>query len=291
METPPSYPVRPAHFDRTYLRWLIDSRAVNKIGADGVLLLTVIVLQEDQYRYSGPVDFWSGQLMHATGIASEDTLGRVRKRCVDAEFLSYEPGSRSKPARYWVLEPCTNSAPTPREVPQPCGTSEPTTADLRPLVRTMCGTSLPDPSPKGISADAESAGAAAPKKDKTRRAPPKEKKPRPRNPLFDSLAEVTGADVKLDGSHLGKAASLFAQATPPVSPDEVHDFAQHWRQAFAWAADAERQPTLSIGIIQNHMSEFRAWRKSHPRTLTLDRAPKGFTDFGRASPIERKPAA
>ncbi|QJW93097.1 hypothetical protein FTUN_0600 [Frigoriglobus tundricola] len=279
-----AYPKRPSHFDRTYLRWLIDARAVNQIGADGVLLLTVIVLQEDQCRYSGPVDFWSGQLMHATGIASEDTLGRVRKRCVDARLLNYEPGSRSKPARYWVAEPCANPAPTPREEPQPCSTSEPTTADLRPLVRTMCGTSLPDPSPKDISADAESASGAEPKKVRTRKAPPKEKKPRPRNLLFDALAEVTNADVALDGSLLGKVASNYAKAAPPVTPDEVRDFAQHWRQAFAWAADAECQPTLSIGILQKHMSEFRAWRKSRPRTPMLDRAPAGFPDFDRQPP-------
>ncbi len=76
----------------------------------------VIVQQEDKCRYAGPVDFWCGQLMHATGIASADTLGRVRKRCVEAGLLAYVPGSRSRAARYWVRVPDAevNSARTPR---------------------------------------------------------------------------------------------------------------------------------------------------------------------------------
>jgi hypothetical protein len=106
----------------------------------------------------------------------------------------------------------------------------------------------------------------------------KEKKPRPRNLLFDAIQTATGADREVDGSHIGKFAAMFAKATPPIAPEEVRDFASNWRSAFPWA-DAERQPLLTVGILGKHMTEFRVWRGRHAPPAPT--APTGPVDWGR----------
>jgi hypothetical protein len=99
-----TYPKRPAHFDPRFQQALIDRAAANTIGPAGCWLLTVIVNMEDRKRYEGPAAFWSHQLTTLLGV-SEDSLGRIRKRCVESGWLHYEPGAKAKAARYWVTVP------------------------------------------------------------------------------------------------------------------------------------------------------------------------------------------
>ena len=75
---------------------MIDRSAANTIGPDGFALLTVVVDRQDRNRQKyAAVDFWAGQLMMALGI-SEDTLGRVRRRCVEADGSITKPALRAR---------------------------------------------------------------------------------------------------------------------------------------------------------------------------------------------------
>jgi hypothetical protein len=88
-------------------------------------------------------------------------------------------------------------------------------------------------------------------------AEPAEKKPRPRNPMFDALAEVTGADPHVNGGQIGKVSALLSKASPPYSPDEVREFAKRWRELLPWAKPSEH-PRLSLGVIEKHIHTLRA---------------------------------
>jgi hypothetical protein len=143
-----TYPTRPKNYDREFYQALVDSEAVNAIGADGVVLLLAIMRKEDHHRWSRAIDYWNPQLMAATGLKSIDTLARVRDRCVDAGWLKYQPGSRSKPAVYWVCIPREVEPRTPREQPRSCGSSTANSRTVAAVPAAMCGTSIPSPLPK-----------------------------------------------------------------------------------------------------------------------------------------------
>lgn len=73
----------------------------------------------------------------------------------------------------------------------------------------------------------EAGGEVAPKKSKEEKPPPK---PRPRNLLFDAIAEVTGLDpsVKSNASLIGKVAASLAATDIPFTPEEVHKFGREY---------------------------------------------------------------
>lgn len=50
---------------------------------------------------------------------------------------------------------------------------------------------------------------------------PSGKKPRARDELFDAVAEITGADPKTTGSHIGKVCADLRKSEPPYTPAEV----------------------------------------------------------------------
>lgn len=99
------YPARPPHFDRLYLRLLVDCEAVRLVGTDGFFLLMLIAQWEDRLRYCRAVLTWNEELKSKLGNVSTDKLYRIRKRCVDAGFLHYEAGTKGTPGRYFVLVP------------------------------------------------------------------------------------------------------------------------------------------------------------------------------------------
>ena len=82
------------------------------------------------------------------------------------------------------------------------------------------------------------------------------KPPRPRNHLFDAVAEVTGADPSVSGSHIAKLAHALAKAEPAYTPDEVREFGRRFHEFCPWAADAGRsRPTINeiekyIGLLR-----------------------------------------
>lgn len=112
------------------------------------------------------------------------------------------------------------------------------------------------------------------------RAPPK--KPRPRNALFDALAEVTGSDATIPSKarQLGTMAAELAKADPPYSPEEVREFARRFHELCPWAAQANRaRPTP--GEVRNHIGLLRASEPEKPTPKPL----RPVLDFANAEPL------
>jgi hypothetical protein len=74
--------------------------------------------------------------------------------------------------------------------------------------------------------------------------------------LFDAIAEVTGTDAKVSGSHVGRIKSLLVKAEPPYTPEEVRDFGRRFYQLCPWAARDNRRPTL--GEIEKFIGKLRS---------------------------------
>lgn len=72
------------------------------------------------------------------------------------------------------------------------------------------------------------------------------KPPRPRNPLFDAIAEVTGLDPATAGGEIGKAASALSKSSPPYTPDDVREFGRRYWEICTYAKDSKTtMPTPS----------------------------------------------
>ena len=105
MDTSPTYPKREAVFSNKFCRILNRCEVAQQIGAEACWLLTVIVMTEDARRYGSAVTFYNGQLQTQCGFESENRLNRHRQRAVEAGWLHYEPGGKSRPGTYWVTIP------------------------------------------------------------------------------------------------------------------------------------------------------------------------------------------
>jgi hypothetical protein len=81
-----------------------------------------------------------------------------------------------------------------------------------------------------------------------------EKKDRPRNPLFDAVSEVTGADAKLVGSLIGKVSAALAEAG--YGPDDVRDFGRRYLDLCPWARGERTRPEPAE--LQKHIGKLRA---------------------------------
>jgi hypothetical protein len=84
--------------------------------------------------------------------------------------------------------------------------------------------------------------------------PTPEKKDRPRNPLFDAVSEVTGADAKLVGSLIGKVSAALAEAG--YGPDDVRDFGRRYLDLCPWARGERTRPEPAE--LQKHIGKLRA---------------------------------
>jgi len=80
---------------------------------------------------------------------------------------------------------------------------------------------------------------------KKRSKPPE---PRPRDSLFDAVAEVTGSDPKVSGSHVAKVCKNLRLADPPYTPEEVKEWAKHqtWQDGYPTLGYLEK----TIGIVR-----------------------------------------
>ncbi|WP_439629014.1 hypothetical protein [Gemmata sp.] len=266
---------RPQFFGCSFIRLLVKKTVANDLGPQAFTLLSVIVMTEDARGYSGSVGFYNPQLMPLIGATSEDTLDRVRKKCVEAGWLHYVPGGRrSGPGRYRVTIPAqhagTDDAPTDES--SSAGTlfrtgAEQNTEQTAEQTASKPRNLLPIPSPNPSAADSTSATVAieptptTPKKKSP--APQREKKPRPRDLLFDALAEATGTDPDGQASRIGMVAAALRKFSPPVTPDEVRTLAKRWRNLLPWAKP-ESHPRLTLTIIQNHIHTLRADGRAPP---------------------------
>lgn len=298
----PKYPKRPKNFAYKFCRLMAKTTLANELGTDACWLLTVIVMTEDARHYRGPVNFWNHQLMGVAGIGSAPALIRVRTRCVEAGWLTYTPGGNRRPATYHVVIPAglkgvkddtalgEDPADSPLESePDSVNASgtEPLTEPLTELegrggsinendTRTVNHGGItaeskrrssnpdPDPDPNTLAAAAPPREGESPSRGKKRNLPAE---PRPRNDLFDAVAEVTGSDPSLNGSIVGKVAAALAKAATPYTPAEVREFARRFHELCPWAAkDGRARPT--VPELQKNISRLRAGKpKAAPRPV------------------------
>jgi hypothetical protein len=163
-----AYPTRPKVFALKFVRLMIKKCVANDLGPQTFTLLAVVAATEDARGYTDAVSFFNEQLMPLVGAGSVDTLDRIRRKAVEAEWLSYAPGTKGKPGRYYVRVPDrhrgTDDAPTDED-PEPgfLRTGADESAEVAPgFLRTgaeatrgnvrkepegMCGTLLPVPGP------------------------------------------------------------------------------------------------------------------------------------------------
>ncbi len=85
-----------------YIKWLMQSGAVNEIGPDAFALLVAVVMTEDDIHYQRPPNFFNDQLSRQSGIGSEPALISARKKAIQAGLLLYEKGAKRRPGVYFV---------------------------------------------------------------------------------------------------------------------------------------------------------------------------------------------
>lgn len=101
-----SYPAseRKAYFAFRFTRLMAKTCVAQEVGPLGCWLLTTIAMTEDASRYRRAVTWYDHQLTPLLGC-SQDAMARARKKCVEAGWLHYEPGSKCKAGKYWVIVP------------------------------------------------------------------------------------------------------------------------------------------------------------------------------------------
>lgn len=99
---PKPYPQRPKLFALHYVRWLIDSGINVRIGPEGFALLVAVAMREDAIFYYRAPDYFNNQLLKDSGIGSDSTLNRVRKRLVKEGLLYYVKGEKGVPGTHFV---------------------------------------------------------------------------------------------------------------------------------------------------------------------------------------------
>lgn len=77
-----------------------------------------------------------------------------------------------------------------------------------------------------------------------------DKEPRPRDLLFDAIAQVTSTDPATAGPSIAKVKQVLLKAVPPYTPEEVLKFGASWP---AWK---DKPPTLwqlreQIGVVRS----------------------------------------
>jgi len=83
------------------------------------------------------------------------------------------------------------------------------------------GDAVPPDSEPATSGSASGTTADTPATPRKRGAKKRPAVPRPRDRLFDAVAEVTGLDPRLAGSKIGRVCSALREGDPPYTPEEV----------------------------------------------------------------------
>lgn len=96
------------------------------------------------------------------------------------------------------------------------------------------------------------------------------KPPKPRDDLFDAVAEVTGSDPKASGPHVAKVRHALARADPPYTAAEVREFGRRFGEFCPWGPDGGRgRPTL--GEVEKYIGQLRA-KPPPPQALPAGRS-------------------
>lgn len=88
---------------------------------------------------------------------------------------------------------------------------------------------------------------------------PRPEKARPRNELFDAIAEVCALDPATAGGMIGKVAASLAGADPPYTADDVRHFARRFHELCTWAVrDTPPRLRPTAGEVQKYIGGIRA---------------------------------
>lgn len=112
--------------------------------------------------------------------------------------------------------------------------------------------------PKGNSSSSSSSSTTSPNGEvvNTSASPSEAVQKRPRDLLFDSIAEATGLDPATSGGLIAKVRKALAGAEPPYAPEDVRSFARDfWRHCPYAARDGRERPTpneieKNIGLVR-----------------------------------------
>lgn len=75
--------------------------------------------------------------------------------------------------------------------------------------------------------------------------------------LFDAIAQVTGSDPHVTGSHIGKLRAKLATASPPYTPEDLREFARRFHEFCPWAAKDQRV-YATLGELEKNIGKLRA---------------------------------
>lgn len=103
----------------------------------------------------------------------------------------------------------------------------------------------------------------------------KPKKPRERDPLWDAIVEITGADATIESvaNHIGRVRNALSKAKPPYSPSEVLTLPNLASIHLPWTSG--RVLTLgevekNIGLVRSKASPVQQREDPKQRTMTPD---------------------
>jgi hypothetical protein len=100
------YPSGRGHFyANKFTRLLLKCCVAQEMGPAAALMLAVIAHTEDASHYRRGVRFYDAQIQAIIGVSSWRALNRGRQAAIDAGWLHYEPGSKSRAGIYWTLIP------------------------------------------------------------------------------------------------------------------------------------------------------------------------------------------
>jgi hypothetical protein len=141
-----------------------------------------------------------------------------------------------------------NDAPVSRKCPTKSGTREEKRRDRKKKHPVSSSWPTEKPPARAPESDAHVLPLAPPEA-----APPPKpaRAPRPRDELFDAVAEVGAADVKINGPLIGKVVASLKSADPPYTPAEVRALPDALR---AHGLDF----TLTVTAIPKHIFRVRA---------------------------------
>lgn len=78
------------HLTSQIVRAMIQARAIDAIGIAGCLLVAFVAAKLESQRHKGDACFFNMDLQMALGIAKWERLDAVRRRAIEAGWLSYK---------------------------------------------------------------------------------------------------------------------------------------------------------------------------------------------------------
>jgi hypothetical protein len=111
---------------------------------------------------------------------------------------------------------------------------------------------LPHPHPHPIKTLPPKAATALKKRGKVL--------PKPRDPIFDAIVEVTDADPKMNGAHIGKVAAKLKNAVPPYTPEEIRKLPATLQKQTWWKTGQ----IVTVGCVDKHIYLVRLRNRASP---------------------------